>query len=119
MRLPLAFLAPLAAAAPAFADPAAIVSAEASRAADGWRFDVTIAHEETGWDDYANGWRVLGPDGAVLGTRVLAHPHPDEQPFTRSLSGVAIPDGVEEVAIQSSTLATGWSGETLALRLPD
>ncbi|MGR3540272.1 MAG: hypothetical protein ACU0BS_02420 [Hasllibacter sp.] len=114
LALPLLLLA-----APALADPARIVAADAAPEGEGWRFTVTIAHPETGWDDYADGWRVLAPDGTVLGTRVLAHPHPDEQPFTRSLSGVAVPDGVGTVTIQSSTLATGWSGETRALTLPD
>ena len=112
-------LIPLLLAGPALAHPAGIVSAEATRTGDGWRFDVTLAHEETGWDDYADGWRVLALDGTVLGTRVLAHPHPDEQPFTRSLSRIAIPEGVTEVRVQSSTLATGWSGDTLTLPLPD
>ena len=110
---------PLLLATPALADPATIVSAEATPDGGAWRIAVTIAHPETGWDDYADGWRVLGPDGTVLGTRVLAHPHPDEQPFTRSLSGIAIPENLTEVTIQSSTTATGWSGETLPLTLPD
>ena len=46
-------------------------------------------HPDTGWDDYADGWRVLDMDGNELGMRVLHHPHVDEQPFTRSLSGGA------------------------------
>lgn len=103
---------------PVLADPATIVDAEAVRTDGAWRIAVTLAHAETGWDDYANGWRVLGEDGAVLATRTLAHPHPDEQPFTRSLAGIAIPDGAATVTIQSSTTATGWSGETLTLALP-
>lgn len=66
-----------------------------------YRFDVTIQHADTGWDHYANKWEVLAPDGSVLGTRVLHHPHVDEQPFTRSLSGVKIPTGIKQVTIRS------------------
>ena len=100
-------------AAPAMADPAEIVSAEAERVAEGWRVSVTLRHADTGWDDYADGWRVWA-DGAVIGTRVLAHPHVEEQPFTRSLT-LAIPEGAAAVEIEASTSATGWGGARLAL----
>ncbi|MSU89484.1 hypothetical protein GE300_07630 [Rhodobacteraceae bacterium 2CG4] len=89
------------AALPALAGPAEITGVRAGKAADGWRFDVTVRHADTGWDHYADGWRVLGPDGAELGYRELLHPHEQEQPFTRSLSGVAIPEGVTEVILRA------------------
>ena len=65
-----------------------------------YRFDVTLKHADTGWDHYANKWQVVAPDGTVLGTRVLAHPHVGEQPFTRSLGGVKIADGITQVTIR-------------------
>ena len=105
---------PLAAAA----DPASVVGAEARPSAAGWTITATLRHGDTGWDDYADGWRVLTEDGDVLGTRDLAHPHVDEQPFSRSLSGVAIPEGTARVLIEASTTATGWDGERFALDLP-
>ena len=114
----IALPAALAAAFPAAADPAEIVAAEARPGAGGWTFSVTLRHGDTGWDDYADGWRVIGPDGTVLGTRELLHPHETEQPFTRSLSGVAIPEGLAEVEIESSTNVTGWSGARMHLALP-
>ena len=47
--------------------------------ADGtWTFHVTVHHPDTGWEDYADGWDVLTPDGTVL------KPDPDS-PFTRLL----------------------------------
>ena len=64
-------------------------------------FSVTLAHPDTGWDHFADAWRVELADGTVLGERVLVHPHEAEQPFTRSLSGVAIPEGVGQVFIRS------------------
>jgi len=77
-------------AAPALADPPTIDQVRASATGDTWRFDVTIRHPDTGWDHYADGWRVLDMDGNELGMRVLHHPHETEQPFTRSLGGVVI-----------------------------
>ena len=56
---------------------------------------------------YADGWRVLSPDSEVLGTRVLGHPHVNEQPFTRALSGVNIPRGIREVVIEARCIRDG------------
>ncbi|MEL7345994.1 MAG: hypothetical protein AAFN59_14250, partial [Pseudomonadota bacterium] len=56
------------------------------------------------------------PSGAR--TRELVHPHVNEQPFTRSLTGVAIPEGLESVLIQSRTNTEGWSAETLEVAVP-
>ena len=58
-------------------------------------FSVTLEHADEGWSHYADQWEVLSLDGNLLGKRVLHHPHENEQPFTRSLSGVAIPPEIE------------------------
>ncbi|MEM9707323.1 MAG: hypothetical protein AAF871_00905 [Pseudomonadota bacterium] len=93
---------------PAIADPATVEKVTARSTGGEWRFDVTIRHADTGWDDYADGWQVEAEDGTVLGYRELLHPHVNEQPFTRSLSGVAIPDGMAEVFIRARTNVDGW-----------
>lgn len=105
------------AALPSLADPARIVGAEAERQREAWRVSVTLAHGDTGWDDYADGWRVELADGTVLATRVLAHPHVEEQPFTRSQSGVDVPDGTRTVLIRARTNVDGWGNETRELVL--
>jgi hypothetical protein len=101
----------------AAADPAEIVSVDASPRANGWQFHVTLRHADTGLDDYADGWRVELPDGTVLGTRDLLHPHVNEQPFTRSLSGVVIPGEAQEVAIRARTNRTGWARDSVRFLL--
>lgn len=113
-----AAIAALLLAAPAAADPAQVVGATAEPSGSGWTITATLRHGDTGWDDYADGWRVLTEGGEVLGTRELAHPHVDEQPFSRSLSGVAVPDGTGRVLIEASTSTGGWAGERFALDLP-
>ena len=85
-----------------------VVDAGATRKGDVWHFAVTIAHGDTGWDHYADGWGVYLPDGTELGFRKLLHPHVEEQPFTRSLSGITIPDGVTEVIIRPHDSVDGW-----------
>ena len=106
-------------AAPALAGLADVLKVEArSSGNDSWSFDVTVEHADAGWDHYADAWRVVGPDGAVHGTRTLYHPHVDEQPFTRSLSGVAIPEGVDTVTVEAHDSVHGWGGAAVEVTLP-
>ena len=97
---------------PVLADPALVEEVSY----DAGRFEVTVSHGDTGWDDYADGWRVELADGTVLGTRNLVHPHVEEQPFTRS-SSIAVPSGVTEVFIRTSTTVEGWADTTTRVRL--
>ena len=99
------------------AGDAEVVDAKATESGGTWRFDVAVRHPDTGWDHYADKWDVMAPDGTVLGTRVLVHPHENEQPFTRSLSGVGIPDGVEEVLIRAHDNVDGYGATTFTLTL--
>ncbi|NKB52147.1 MAG: hypothetical protein GKR97_07995 [Rhizobiaceae bacterium] len=82
-----------------------------------YRFDVTLKHADTGWDHYADKWQVVGPDGTVLGTRVLAHPHVNEQPFTRSLGGVKIADGIDKVVIRGGDSVHGLGGVEITVAI--
>ena len=77
----------------AWADPPEIVAVDGG-------FSVTLRHADTGWDHYADGWRVELADGTVLGVRELLHPHVTEQPFTRS-ARISVPDGVETVYVRA------------------
>ena len=104
-------------ATPAIADTPRVVAAEAIRQGDAWAVAVTIRHPDTGWDHYANGWEVLAPDGTQLGYRELLHPHVDEQPFTRSQSGIAIPEGLDHVLIRPRCTLDGWSAQATRLEL--
>jgi hypothetical protein len=81
-------------------------------------FSVTLQHADTGWDHYANQWDVVTLDGVVLGTRVLYHPHVNEQPFTRSLSGVKIPTGTRTVKIRAKDSVHGYATEEYTVQLP-
>ncbi len=101
----------------AYAGDAVVVDAKARNTGSTWSFDVTLKHADTGWDHYANGWGVYLADGTELGYRILAHPHINEQPFTRSLSGVKIPDDVSGVIIKPRDLVHGVGPEfTIQLR---
>lgn len=103
----------------ALAGKADVVDATIGPAGDGtWRVAATVRHADEGWDHYADQWQVIGPEGAVPGTRELHHPHENEQPFTRSLSGVRIPDHVKRVEIRARDSVHGHGGETIVLDVP-
>lgn len=80
-------------------------------------FSVTVQHADQGWEHYANRWEIMDIDGQVLGVRELAHPHEYEQPFTRSLSGVKVPDGVSKVIIRANDSVHGLGGKELIVDL--
>jgi len=80
--------------------------------------DVTLRHADTGWDHYANRWEVVAPDGRVIATRVLAHPHEHEQPFTRGLSGVHIPTEFTWIRVRGHDLVHGYGGREVTLSVP-
>jgi acetyl esterase/lipase len=81
-------------------------------------FDVTVRHADEGWEHYADRWDVVGPDGTVYGTRTLLHPHVNEQPFTRSLADVKIPESIREITVRAHDSVHGYRGKTLTVELP-
>ncbi|MEM9632551.1 MAG: hypothetical protein AAGA50_14560 [Pseudomonadota bacterium] len=103
---------------PGHANDVEIVDAKARKSGNTWTFSVTLRHEDTGWDHYADLWQVYSPEGKLLGERVLLHPHVEEQPFTRSLSGVEIPDETTEVVIKARDSVHGISPQEFRLSLP-
>ncbi len=89
-----------------------------------WTFYVTVAHPDTGWEDYADGWDVIAPDGTVLKanpgdpfTRLLLHPHVEEQPFTRSQGNISIPPQVTQVRVRAHDLIAGFGGQEVEVNL--
>ena len=102
----------------AFAGEADVVKVAVERQGENYRFDVTVRHDDEGWQHYANGWDVVAPDGQIIATRVLSHPHVNEQPFTRSLSGVVIDPEITSVTIRAHDLVHGYGGEEKNVKLP-
>ncbi|RRD00759.1 hypothetical protein EHS89_05460 [Amphritea balenae] len=82
-------------------------------------FSVTVSHTDDGWDHYVDKWDVLDLHGNLLGTRVLHHPHVNEQPFTRSLSGVSVPSGSQSVILRAHDSVHGYGGQEFITDLQD
>ncbi len=99
-------------------DPS-VLDVKVSPNGDGtYGFSTTVFHKDTGWKHYADKWDIIGPDGEVIATRVLYHPHVDEQPFTRSLGRVAIPVGLREVMVRAHCSVDGDGTRTFRVKLP-
>jgi hypothetical protein len=93
-----------------------VVSATARCQGERCRFDVTVRHADDGWDHYADRYEVLDTRGEVLATRVLRHPHVEEQPFTRRLEA-RIPLHVKEVRVRARDSRHGHGGAEQTLSL--
>jgi len=94
-----------------------VVDAAVERAGDGYRFDVTLHHDDDGEDGYANWWQVETPDGERLGRRELSHAH-DTREFTRSAT-VAVPADVSVVVVRGHDQTHGYGGQAAVVMLPD
>ncbi|NNU26288.1 hypothetical protein [Isoptericola sediminis] len=81
--------------------------------------EVTMSSPYDTPERYADGWRVLTPDGTELAVHTLAHDHADEQPFTRTQRGVRIPVEVESVVVEGRDQVHGFGGRTVTVTLPD
>ncbi len=76
-------------------------------------FSVTVKHKDEGWKHYADAWQVVHPKTKkVIATRVLAHPHDDEQPFTKSMD-VKIPKNLKKVLVRAKCTKHGYDGKTV------
>lgn len=82
-----------------------------------WRAEVTLNHADTGWEHYADAWRLVDAGGKLIATRVLYHPHVNEQPFTRSLSNITIPAGTDIIFIEAHDKQHGWSPQRVKVDL--
>jgi len=95
-----------------------VLEAELQPDGDTWTASVTLSSPYDTPARHADAWRVLDESGAELGVRNLTHDHQNEQPFTRSLNDLVIPDGVQQVTIEGRDQISGWGGATVTLDVP-
>lgn len=95
-----------------------VLAATATQAADGsWTVAATISSPYDSPSRYADAFRVLTSDGEELGVRILTHDHASEQPFTRSLNSVQIPESLRAIVVEGRDQQSGWGGATVELVL--
>lgn len=94
-----------------------IVNVYMEKTTSGWRADVTLKHADTSWEHYADAWRIVDGNGHLYKTRVLFHPHINEQPFTRSLADINIPAEQSTVYVEAHDKKHGWSSQRVKIDL--
>ncbi len=100
------------------ASEADVIDAEVKQENDGsYTINVTVQHADEGWNHYADHWIILDKDEQVIAARKLAHPHVKEQPFTRNLSYIEIPDEVTEVTIRAHCSVDNYSGKNMVVKI--
>lgn len=102
---------------PAQAGTVEVVHTEFVQRHNAWDVTTTLRHADTGWEHYADAWRIVSESGEVFGTRILYHPHVDEQPFSRSLNHVVIPSETTIVYVEAHDKVHGWSPQRLRVNL--
>lgn len=99
-------------------DFAQVTDVIATQSANGsWCFATSVRHNDQGWQHYADGWEVLDVTGAQLGYRKLHHPHEHEQPFTRSLCNIKIPEETSKVFVRAKCNTHGYGGKGKVIEL--
>jgi peroxiredoxin Q/BCP len=99
-----------------FANKVEIVDAKATKDKGAWTIAVTLNHADIDRKHFADMWRVVSEDGQIIGTRELGHPHKD-QPFTRDLKNLSIPDSMPSVYIEAHDNVHGWTKEKFKIDL--
>lgn len=101
-----------------------IIAVEATElAADGWVIlpYMFSPYERTTTEHFCNRVEILSvfPNGTsvLLGKRDIENPHPDEQPFSRSVGSVVLPEGTDTITALASDSKYGFCGRNLSLTI--
>ncbi|MCR4302468.1 MAG: hypothetical protein NUV51_12760 [Sulfuricaulis sp.] len=86
-----------------------VISVQVTGEPGAYQFTVGILSPDTGCQQYADWWEVVGLDGKLLYRRVLLHSHVSEQPFTRSGGPVPIQSDTV-VWVRAHVNKTGYGG---------
>lgn len=101
------------------AGEADVTNVTVRKSSDGrFNFNITVRSNDKGWNYYVDSFEVLSPDGKVLVTHKLLHPHDDEQPFTRDTGNVSLPAGIRKVIVRAHIKPAGYNGATFPVDLP-
>lgn len=100
-----------------FANDVEIIKVVLTKRAGTWQADVTLKHQDEGWKHYADGWRLVDSNGNEIGKRTLYHPHVNEQPFTRSLTGFYLAEKMKVIFVEAHDLKHGWSADKVKIDL--
>ena len=93
-----------------------VINATASCQDNNCYITATLKHNDTSWKHYANKFDII-VDNIIIATRILHHPHIHEQPFTRSISNVKIPNNTKTITIKAHDLIHKYGGKEFIIKL--
>ena len=76
---------------------------------EGDRFSVTMIHDDSSENGYANWWQIEDTEGNMLGRRELLHPHGTRN-FTRSKS---VQTDEDKLVVRAHDQTHGYGGQTI------
>lgn len=83
-----------------------------------FHFVVTIEHQDTGWDDYIEGWEIFDPNGLIIASRPFFEPELEKATTKTALSGVIVPEDFETVTVRARNYPNGLEGEPFEVKIP-
>ncbi|CAM4337036.1 hypothetical protein [Zobellia nedashkovskayae] len=91
-------------------DKAGVIGVTISGKENSYTFDTTVQSPDTGCDQYADWWEVIDLKGNLIYRRILTHSHVDEQPFSRSGTGIPLEKNAQ-VYIRVHINSLGYASE--------
>jgi hypothetical protein len=82
---------------------------------DVWSLEVTLHAPYGSPGRHADGWRVLAPDGTVLGEQALPAEVSGQETVTATQPHVRIPPGTGEVTVEGRDSVNGYGGEAVTV----
>lgn len=90
-----------------------------------WTFHVRLEHEDVNWEDYADGWDVILPDGTTVKpdkfsgfTKGIRQPHVDKKrPNLRTQQGIVLPEDTNTITVRAHDKKGGWGGKQIVVDL--
>ncbi len=81
------------------------------RGGDLYTFYISVSHEDEGWEHYANRFELLNEEKQIFATRVLRHPHVNQQSFTRDIT-IMLKQPISEFIVRAHDSVHGYGSET-------
>ena len=100
-----------------FAKEVEITKVELESTKSTWTVQVTLSHDDQGYDHYANGWRIVDAKKNILASQELYHPHDSKKPFTDSKTNITIPRGTKIIFVEAQAKPHGWSKQRVQIDL--
>lgn len=82
-----------------------------------YNFHVSIQHDDSGWDHYANRWEILDLQGNILAVRDLRHPQLDKDTYQKTKNNIEIPEGIRTVQVRAHDIMHGYGGHVMTVEL--